>query len=350
MRVIALVLLVCCFQPRCLSAQELSDAAVLEMLSAEQPRDVAIRKGLSWLRDQQLVDGSLVDGKNSTALTSMAIIAHLAAGHALHDPAHGPWLQRSLRYVLAMQSDNGYFGKKDHSRMYGHGITTLMLAEALGMCGDIELEERMRLALERALTVTVAAAQVKKSGQHRGGWRYQPHEKASDLSLSGWQLMSLHAAQQVGISVPEKVIEQACDYGKGLVSKDGKVGYSKKGQDHHALRGTGLLCFSIAGEQDNALVDRIRDRIIKHPIEWKGPWLYYRAYYDAVGLSRTRPDAWNDYRLELERVLVEHQHADGHWPGPPGDNEMKHGGPVYTTAMAILALAVDRHVLPAYQR
>jgi hypothetical protein len=36
-------------------------------------------------------------------------------------------------------------------------------------------------------------------------------------------------------------------------------------------------------------------------------------------------------------------------PGPPNDNERKHGL-VYTTSMAVLALAVDRHVLPAYQR
>ncbi len=233
--------------------------------------------------------------------------------------------------------------------MYGHGITTLMLAEALGMIIDEEREEAVRAALERAVAVTVAAARVPKSAQHRGGWRYQPRDQGSDLSLSGWQLMSLHACAQVGIDVPEAVIADAVAYARRLTSPDGRVGYESPGQDHPGLRGAALLSFAVGGQQDAPEVARIADRILRQPIAWQGSWFFYRAYYDAVGLSRAVPAQWSAYAATLEGVLIDHQSEDGSWPTPPGDNEGNHGV-VYRTAMATLALAVGKQVLPAYQR
>lgn len=324
------------------------EAQLLEILDADQPRDRCITRGLAWLRSEQRGDGSLGED-HRTALTALAVTAHLASGHPIYDPDHGPWLQRSLRYVLDQQDASGYFGKADGSRMYGHGITTLMLAEALGMCGDPGLEEAIRRALVQAVAVTVNAARVKKSEDHRGGWRYHPSDDKSDLSLSGWQLMSLHAVQQVGITVPEEVVADAVAYAMRLTDGEGRVGYQKRGEDKPALRGLGALCFVIGGESEHERVDKIVLRIRRDPIEWKGPWFFYRAYYDAVGMSRARPAAWAQYREQVESVLMEHQHEDGYWPAPPGDNEAKHGR-VYTTSMALLALAVERNVLPAYQR
>lgn len=324
------------------------EAALIEILEADQPRDRSINRGLAWLRLQQDVDGGLGES-HRTALTSLAILAHLAAGHPLYDPEHGAWLRRCLRFVLQQQDESGYYGQIDRSRMYGHGITTLMLAEALGMSGDPALEEAIRTSLITAVHLTVSAALVDKPDDHQGGWRYDPGDKRSDLSLSGWQLMSLHAAQQVGITVPEAVIADAVAYAMRLTDEEGRVGYQKRGQDKPALRGLGALCFVVGGESDHDRVDRIVLRIRRDPLQWKGPWFFYRAYYDAVGVSRARPEIWADYRQQVETVLVEHQHEEGFWPAPPGDNEAKHGR-VYTTSMALLALAVERHVLPAYQR
>jgi len=203
--------------------------------------------------------------------------------------------------------------------------------------------------LERAVAVTVAAAQVNKSPQHRGGWRYQPRDQSSDLSLSGWQLMSLHACAQVGIAVPEAVIADAVAYARRLTSPDGQVGYENPGQDHPALRGAALLSFVIGAQQDAPEVARIADRMVRQPIAWQGPWFFYRAYYDSVGLSRAAPAEWAVYAATLEGVLIDQQAADGSWPTPPGDNE-NGNGVVYRTAMAALALAVSKQVLPAYQR
>jgi hypothetical protein len=330
------------------SAAEITDANVIKILTTEQPRDRAIRRGLEFLRTLQHAEGYVGD-HTRTALTSMAVMAHLAAGITPDDPEYGVWMQRSLRYVLSQQDGDGYFGSHDGSRMYGHGIATLMLAEILGMSHDEELEEKVRASLERAIAITMNAARVQKSDQHRGGWRYQPTDNASDLSLSGWQLMSLHATQQVGITVPEAVIKGAVDYAKRLTSEDGKVGYENRNEDHPALRGLALMSFMVGGQQAAPEIQRIVTRIKADPISWQGNWFFYRVYYDAVGVACAAPEQWETYGQLLEKILIDHQNQNGEWSAPPNGNENDHG-PVYRTSLALLALTVNRHVLPAYQR
>ena len=347
-RSVVIALLLCATVYPGVAATELSDQQVIERLTVEQPRDRSIRKALEFLRKQQSRDGA-VGGNVKTAMTSLAVMAHLAAGVTPDDPEHGAWMRRGLLYVLGQQDENGYLGSQDGSRMYGHGIATLMLAEALGMTRDDDLEERLRVSLERAVAVTVNAAKVRKSGGHEGGWRYQPNEDKSDLSLSGWQLMSLHATQQVGISVPEDVIKGAVAYAKRLTTADGKVGYESPGQDHPALRGLSLISLVIGHLQDAPEVAKVVARIHSDPITWQGQWFFYRVYYDAVGMARAAPEQWEAYGTKIEKMLVEHQNQDGSWPTPPGGNEGDQG-PVYCTSMALLALTVNRHVLPAYQR
>jgi hypothetical protein len=329
-------------------AAELSDQQVLETLTTEAPRDVAIRKGLEFLRARQKPDGSVSD-TIPAALTSLSVMAHLAAGITPDDAQHGPWLRRAIGYVLSRQDENGYLGSRDGSRMYGHGISTLMIAEALGMCRDDELDERLRAALEKAVAVTVGSAKVPKDPAYAGGWRYTPEDRASDLSLSGWQLMSLHAAEQVGVAVPPEVVSAGVGFAKRVTTPDGKVGYDHAGDDHPPLRGLSMLCYAIGRDLDAKEVACIAERIRAEPLTWPAPWLFYRAYYDAVGMARAAPEQWDLYSPGFEKVLIEHQNADGSWPAPPGDDEGQFG-PVYLTSMAMLALAVQRHVLPAYQR
>jgi hypothetical protein len=331
-----------------LAGADLSDQEILKILTADQPRDRAVKKALEYLRQKQRPNGAVGD-RYPTALTAMAIMAHLAAGHPPADIEYGAWLRKSINYVISRQNADGYFGESDGSRMYGHGLCTLMLAEALGMPRDDEMDDNIRKALKKAVQVTVNAALVKKSPEHAGGWRYTPDAGDSDLSLSGWQLMSLHATQQVGITVPESVIKGAVDYTKRMVGEDGKVGYQNSNEDHPALRGLALLAFVIGHEEKLPVVKKIADRVWADPIAWQGSHFYYRAYYDAVGISRALPDEWQKYLPKYEAVLLPHQRDDGSFDTSV-DGEAQDGGPIYTTSMATMALAVQRHVLPAYQR
>ena len=335
----------------CVSAADLSDQEVLQALSGNNPRDVAVKKGLEYLRNQQKANGAVGD-KFAATLTSMSLMAHFAAGHSPADREFGPWLRKSLNYVLSQQNAEGYFGNADGGRMYGHGICTLMLAEALGMPRDDELDETIRKALKQAIQVTVNAALVKKSPEHAGGWRYEPNATDSDLSLSGWQMMSLHAAQQVGIPVPENVITNSVRYARTLINADGRVGYQNSNEDHPALRGLALMVLMMGHQEQDPVVKQIAERIWADPLAWspgKGNHFYYRAYYDAVGLSRALPEEWEKYLSKYESALLSHQLEDGSFDASI-DEEARNGGATYATSMAVMALAVNRHVLPAYQR
>ena len=342
----AFLILICC--ATVIFAAE-PEAELLRKLTTKNSRDAAIDKGLAFLHQQQAPEGS-IGRRHRPALTSLAIIAYLSAGHTFDDKTYGETLKKGLTYVLSQQERSGYFGHVEHGQMYGHGIATLMLAESVGMINDPDLEERAQRGLERAVSIIINAAKIPKELPHTGGWHYKPDATESDLSLSGWQLMSLHAAQQVGVNVPEQVISAAVDYARRLTSPDGKVGYRRQGEDHPALRGLGILSLAIGNKLATQEAQAIAQKIQSDPIVWGGKWFYYRTYYDAVGLSRGFPKAWESYRPLLEDILIKNQAPDGSWLEAPGGNEAVDAGLVYTTAMAVLALSVERHVLPAYQR
>ncbi len=127
--------------------------------------------------------------RTGTAMTSLAIMGLCSVGHLPADPTpEGRALARALEFVLRDEliDDNGYFGKADGSRMYGHGITTLMLAEALGMGVSEEQDERIRERLQAAIDLILRSQRVKKQEKFQGGWRYTPRSPG-DTSASGWQ-------------------------------------------------------------------------------------------------------------------------------------------------------------------
>src|SRR5579859_5165990 len=120
--------------------------------------DQAIGRAIDFLVAQQDKDGAIHElnvNHNLTAMTAMAIMAMAAVGHQPSDDTkQGAAMKKALSYVLRpdRQDIKGYLGGRDGSRMYGHGITTLMLSEMLGMGVDAQMDQvirdRCRLAVE----------------------------------------------------------------------------------------------------------------------------------------------------------------------------------------------------------
>ena len=62
---------------------------------------------------------------------------------------------------------------------------------------------------EKAVAI-ILKAQRGGSGPERGGWRYRvAHIGGSDLSVTGWQVMALRAARNLGCDVPADAIDRA---------------------------------------------------------------------------------------------------------------------------------------------
>jgi hypothetical protein len=100
--------------------------------------DAAIKRGVDFLISQQDRDGGIqtrFNWANRTAMTALSIMSMAAVGHQpADDTPQGHAMKKALAYVLKPENQdvNGYFGNHDGSRMYGHGIITLMLADCWG--------------------------------------------------------------------------------------------------------------------------------------------------------------------------------------------------------------------------
>ena len=91
----------------------------------------------------------------------------------------GPYretIEQGIRYVLAHQRSNGLLvSNSSHGPMYCHGISTLMLAEVVGMTADPELAEQApRGPGARGQADRRWRRTAPRTANHAGGWRYQP--------------------------------------------------------------------------------------------------------------------------------------------------------------------------------
>ncbi|TDU80911.1 A-macroglobulin complement component [Prosthecobacter fusiformis] len=335
----------------------------------------AVDKGLTWLLKQQQPSGYFSEQKtdkkpqrgdmpsHSGAMTALAIMGLASVGHLPGDPTpEGQAAQKALRYIVdnVQPDENGYLGRSDRSRMYGHGIMTLMLTEMLGMSPDEETDKKVRSMTEKAIKLIIRAQQVPKSEANRGGWRYEPASSDSDISVSVWQLMSLRAAKNSGIEVPKEAIDNGIAYIKrsyrgerdsngNLKQLEAAFSYEPYGgRQTFSTTSAGLLSLQVAGQYDAPEVLGSSNWLLKFPPEVNEPWFYYGCYYYAQGMYQRGGDHAATARQKTEQMLVGAQSAEGSWH-PKNGNE-KSAGPVYATSLALLSLSVYHHFLPIYQK
>jgi hypothetical protein len=224
--------------------------------------------------------------------------------------------------------------------MYGHGMGALMLGEVVGMTHDDEAKK----SLPKAVEVILKAQAIPKSPMDEGGWRYTPTSKDSDLSVTGWQMIALRAAKDSGIDVPKTAIDKAVAYVKRLSAPQGGFGYAGPAATP-STTSVGMVCLQVAGDYDAPQVKKAADVLIKNKTS---PWFYYTVYYGTFAMYQCGGKYWEEWRGWLEKQLIPSQLPDGSFP--PVGSDGKHGGPIYATAMSLLALSVQYHYLPAYQR
>src|SRR4030095_2097985 len=93
-------------------------------------------------------------------------------GHQPGDTTpEGRAMRKALSYVLQpdRQDDDGYFGRKDGSRMYGRGMWTLRLPEMLGMGSDAQMDEQIRARCRKGIDLILRSQKVPKNDNSPGG-------------------------------------------------------------------------------------------------------------------------------------------------------------------------------------
>lgn len=313
----------------------------------------AAERGLEWLARTQNENGSWTcrvgyklneryewEGEyDNVGITPIAGMAFLAGGHVPGRGKYGDNVQRAVDFVTSCQrSEDGYITRHG-TRMYEHAFATLFLAEAYGMIRD----ERVGDALRKA------TALISRSQNPEGGWRYQPHPRDADLSVTVSTLQALRAARNVGISVPKEVIDRAVKYVKACArSRDGSFSYQAlepyRTRTSFALTACGVVSLYSAGEYLSREVKNGITYLETHMGELgKGMYHYYYGhYYAAQAMYLAGGNHWENYSSRIQDEILDQQLSDGHWEDDVG--------PPYATAMACVILQIPCEYLPLFQR
>lgn len=330
----------------------------------------ALDKAARYLIRQQRTQGCFYDEdardpvpQHSGAMTALSIMALTSIGHMPGDSTpEGRAVNRALRFMtdVIKPSETGYLGQSDRSRMYGHGIMTLMYAELIGQNADRDLDPLLRTRLQNAIDLILRSQNVIKSDANKGGWRYEPASTDSDISVSVWQVMALRAANNAGIPVPKDAIDRAVEYikrsykserdplGRPIDMASGFTYEPYGGRHTFSTTAAGILSLQVCAQYDAPEVIGGANYLIQNPPVQDEPWFYYGTYYYAQGMYQRGGEQASVARQITEQLLLPLQQPDGSWQ-PKNGNE-RSAGPIYATALAMLSLSVHHHYLPIYQK
>ncbi len=329
-------------------------------LPGADPVDEAVEKGVAFILAEQDARGAIREnGAHETAMTSLSMLALAAVGNLPSDPTpQGAAMRKALNFLLTAgrQDQDGYFGSRDSSRMYGHGITALALSALLGMGADAAQDAAVRTACEKAVSLILRSQSVSKKPEHAGGWRYSPTSTDSDLSITVWQLMALRSAKNAGLDIPKSAIDAAVGYVKrshvphgGDWKTPAGFRYEARGGSVWSTAAEGLLALQVCGAYDAPEVANAADWLLHNPpdaLKAKSLWFYYGCYYYAQGMYQRGGEHAEDSAKRIGSVLLPLQAENGSWK-PVSDLERNR---IYCTALALLSLSVKYHYLPIYQR
>lgn len=327
----------------------------------DENTEAAVQTALKWLASVQEADGSwdprkfgsgqaVEDiqrsqaGMNAdTGVTGLATLCFLAAGHTHQEGEYRQVVQRSLEYLVSQQSAPGSLaGRAGHSdAMYCHGMATLALSEAYAMTKDARLQR----PLSMALTFT-----LRMQDPITGGWRYTARQPG-DMSQHGWQLMCLSSARHAGFEIPPQAFDRGSHFMQTVAAGryGGLASYQPYKPPTPAMTAEALFCRLMTAPPAPAVVDEASQFLLQElPGTGRQPNLYY-WYYGTLALYQVQGPAWDQWNQAMKRTLLARQSAQsslaGSWD-PDDDVYGRHGGRIYSTALATLSLEVYYRYLP----
>ncbi len=332
--------------PRSLFAQRAQDPTLPPGITAQTR--AAITRGLTWLVRAQGDDGAFRENQSfgyPAAMTGLAGMALVSSGST---PTRGKYwsaVRRGVDFLLrSADAGSGLISvpAEEPHTMYGHGFATLFLGSVCGMEEDLRKQQKLQLALRRAVAL-IASAQ-----SPAGGWYYDPGANNDEGSVTVTQVQALRACRMAGILVDRRTVDRAVDYVKRCQNADGSIRYSLSSNPsgRPAITAAAIAVLYSAGVYDDRdFVERAYEyclRTIKVSIDNTHHHYYSHYYWSQVMYQRGGKD-WGDYYAKLSAWLLEQQTADGSWIGDGV-------GPVYGTSVALTALQLPYALVPIYQR
>lgn len=317
--------------------------------------EAAVERGLAWLALHQANDGSWrfdLDGcrcdgacrdrgtlSSTTASTAIALLPFLGAGSTHLEGRHQETVSRGLYYLLSRMQSTPRGGDLCEGTMYGHGLATLVLAEALGMTGDDLLRKPCREAVRFIET---------SQDVHGGGWRYLPGQ-AGDITVTTWQVAALRSASLAGVETSSPTFEGARRFLDSVSTQKG-AGYGyRTPAAAPCTSAIGLLCRMYTGW--SADEEPLQRGIAALARPGPKPHAIYHNFYLAQALIQADHPVWPRWNNRNRDQIVALQARVGHEAGSWffADRETAPGGRLAHTALAILTLEVYYRLLPIYR-
>jgi hypothetical protein len=365
--------------------------------------------------DERGVDRKFAGREADTGVTALVMLSFLGAGYTHEGGRYAIEVDHALDWLIRQQgADGNLCGNAEHyARMYCHAMATYALAEAYGMQQDVLLEPiidplvvrtpgdvsslafgitaasvtsqcslilmaantrtrqleadriassvrrvddlRLRSALSRAVAFTIGQQDPKS-----GGWRYRQLQEG-DVSMFGWQMMSLKSAEIAGVFVPGKVRQRMNEFLNSVrQGKDGGLfGYRRniaKGSQNSepvtpTMTAEALFCQQMLGyPQDSASHQESVAYLMRNTPRLSG-LNYYYWYYGTLAMYQNGGRAWEDWNSVVRELLIAEQIKTGKNAGTwdPHDEWGRYGGRLYSTALATLTLEVYYRFLPLYR-
>ncbi len=340
-----------------------------------------VRAGLAWLARHQDEDGKwdcdrfmkhdvapdACDGAGKAGydvgVTGLALLAFLGDGNTLRSGEHRDVVKKAVVWLRKQQEQGGRFGAQEAPDwIYGHAIATYAMVEAY----DVSSYKLLIPSVQSALRFLQA---------HRGDravWRYAAEDARGDLSVTGWAVLALQAAEAAGIQTDTEW-RMVCDEWLGQVSDaSGLHGYTRRGElssrlpgDHirrfpvtscEPLTAIGVMCRAMLGQAPTpgSVMDAAADRLLSKPPVWSvgdGRADPYYWFWGSDAMRQVGGERWRRWRRALETAAVPNQRrpeqgesAAGSWDpvGPWGEV----GGRVCATALMTLALESSYRRIP----
>jgi len=361
-------------------------AGVSPLSAAERTADAAIKAGLAWLAEHQIKEGPDTGAWQTSrpqyqpAMAGFAGLAFLANGYQPGQGEYGQVIDRAMEFVMGSMDAEGYLGQGDPSGMYIHAICTLFGLSYLGASPDPEREGELAKWCRRSLKVIIDAQAIPRPATAQGGWRYTPYTTESDLSVTSWQMLVLHAARQCGYRTDPSVTDAALAYinraytevepkhsatndgvskEAGLQQKEPAAGFVYRPgvsvKPEPSATGVAVFIKSLFEKEADDKVRQSLAFLRQFPPSWGGRqyggYYYFALFYISQGMFQVGGETWGDYRDSVTEILIDQQNGDGSWPFPPDNRpQSRLTGDCYPTSLAVLVLSLEKQYLPMYQR
>jgi hypothetical protein len=298
-------------------------------------------------------------------VTGLAVLAFLGAGETLDHGAYSAHTRRGVHWLMQQQDvESGLVGAPvGQAFLYDHAIATLALCEALYTDPTHPL---VRRAAERAVRA------IESARNPYGAWRYAlPPDGSSDTSVTGWMVIALAAAHDVGIPIGRDSLFGALAYvDEATDPATGRTGYDRRGgpsarpthlaerypaEASETLTAVGMLARIVATDivgprdHDAEMLAKGAELVLATPPSWSDDgstcdmYGWYHGAYAMFQYAAVAPGAWARYERALDAAILPNQRAEppcfaGSWDpiGPWGHA----GGRVYSTALMALCLEV----------